>query len=123
MINDAKTYTFTMDERVEIARAAVQKIDGVEVISSAGYLWKLAEELDVSIGYISQVERGVTKISLDLLGALSSILKKDISYFVTESGTVTDSYMLSEVSADFSKLSSRDKYIVSEFIKLLVKNS
>ena len=84
---------------------------------------KLAEELDVSIGYISQVERGVTKISLDLLGALSSILKKDISYFVTESGTVTDTYMLSEVSADFSKLSSRDKYIVSEFIKLLVKNS
>ena len=46
MINDAKTYTFTMDERVDIARAAVQKIDGVEVISSAGYLWKLAEELD-----------------------------------------------------------------------------
>ena len=37
---------------------------------------KLAEELDVSIGYISQVERGVTKISLDLLGALSSILKR-----------------------------------------------
>ena len=46
MINAAKEYTFTMDERVDIARAAVQEIDGVEVISSAGYLWKLAEELD-----------------------------------------------------------------------------
>ena len=46
MINAAKEYTFTMDERVDIARAAVQGIDGVEVISSAGYLWKLAEELD-----------------------------------------------------------------------------
>ena len=46
MINAAKEYTFTMDERVDIARAAVQEIDGVEVISSKGYLWQLAEELD-----------------------------------------------------------------------------
>lgn len=46
MINAAKDYTFTMTEREEIARAAVQGIDGVEVISSEGYLWKLAEELD-----------------------------------------------------------------------------
>ena len=34
----------------------------------------LAEKLNVSIGYISQVERGITKISLDLLAAISSIL-------------------------------------------------
>lgn len=46
MINAAKDYTFTMTEREEIARAAVQGIDGVEVISSEGYLWKLAEDLD-----------------------------------------------------------------------------
>ena len=31
----------------------------------------LAEKLDVSIGYVSQVERGVTKISLDLLAAIA----------------------------------------------------
>ena len=46
MINAAKDYTFTMTERVEIARAAVADLAGVEVISSEGYLWKLAEELD-----------------------------------------------------------------------------
>ena len=35
-----------------------------------------AEHLDVSVGYISQMERGITKISLDLLGAIAAILKK-----------------------------------------------
>ena len=45
MINDAKSYMFTLDEREEIARAAVCDIANVEVISSKGYLWKLAESL------------------------------------------------------------------------------
>ena len=45
----------------------------------------LAEKLNVSIGYVSQVERGITKISLDLLGAISSILNCDVASFVTES--------------------------------------
>ena len=83
---------------------------------------KMAEELDVSIGYVSQVERGTTKISLDLLGAISSILKKDLSYFISETGILTQNYMTSEITEDFSKLSSRDKQLVSDFIKLLNKH-
>ena len=47
----------------------------------------MAEKLGVSIGYVSQVERGITKISLDLLGAISSILECDIASFITESAT------------------------------------
>ncbi len=46
MINDAKEYMFTMEQRVEIAKAALDGIERVEVISSSGYLWKLAKELD-----------------------------------------------------------------------------
>ena len=45
MINDAKSYMFTLGEREEIARLAVQDIANVEVISSEGYLWKLAKAL------------------------------------------------------------------------------
>jgi transcriptional regulator with XRE-family HTH domain len=81
----------------------------------------MAEILDVSIGYISQVERGTTKISLDLLGAVSSILKKDLSYFVSEAVVLSDNYMHAEIANDFTKLSSRDKQLASEFIKLLAK--
>lgn len=46
MINDTKDYMFTMEQRVEISKAAIEGIERVEVISSNGYLWKLAEELD-----------------------------------------------------------------------------
>ena len=46
MINDAKNYMFTLQEREEIAKAAVTGIENVEVISSEGYLWKLAQSLD-----------------------------------------------------------------------------
>ena len=80
----------------------------------------LAEKLEVSIGYISQVERGITKISLDLLGAVSSILKKDIAYFVSGSNISAENYLLSEITADFAQLSTRDKQLTANFIKLLL---
>jgi len=47
MINVDKKYMFSMEERKAIAEAAVSGIDGVEVITSEGYLWKLCRELDV----------------------------------------------------------------------------
>ena len=45
MINPDKRYMFTLDERVEIAKAALVGIDSIEVISSEGMLWKLALDL------------------------------------------------------------------------------
>ena len=45
MINPEKKYMFTLAERVEIARAALDDIDNVEVISSEGMLWRLAQDL------------------------------------------------------------------------------
>ena len=35
---------------------------------------RLAEALSVSVGYISQIERGVTKINLDTLAAVAAHL-------------------------------------------------
>ncbi len=45
MINSEKKYAFTLEQRRRIAEAATEGIDRVEVISSEGYLWRLAEEL------------------------------------------------------------------------------
>ncbi len=46
MINEAKTYMFSLEERKEIAEAAVLGIEETQVIASDGMLWKLAQELD-----------------------------------------------------------------------------
>ena len=78
----------------------------------------LAEKLNVSIGYVSQVERGITKISLDLLGAISSILNYDIAGFITESATKSNEYMESELLDEIRKLDRKKKKFVLEIIKL-----
>ena len=80
----------------------------------------LAERLEVSIGYVSQVERGITKISLDLLAKISSILNKDISIFVTGSSTESENYMLDSMALKFSKLNKRDKRIVMEIVQMML---
>ena len=78
----------------------------------------LAERLNVSIGYVSQVERGITKISLDLLGAISSILECDIASFITESATNSNEYMESEILSEILKLDGKKKKYILEIIKL-----
>lgn len=45
MINDQKNYRFTLEEREAIARAALEGLERVEVISSRGWLWELAKDL------------------------------------------------------------------------------
>lgn len=79
----------------------------------------LAEKLNVSIGYVSQVERGITKISLDLLAAISSILKYDIASFVSESAVNSNEYMESEIINEILKLDQKKKKFVLSIIKLV----
>ncbi len=45
MINSQKQYMFTMEQRKQIAEAAVSGLDNVCVITSDGMLWSLAKEL------------------------------------------------------------------------------
>lgn len=78
----------------------------------------LAEKLGVSIGYVSQVERGITKISLDLLGAISGILERDIAEFITESATNSHGYMESDLLTEIRKLDGKKKKYILEVIKL-----
>ena len=48
MINDQKQYMFSMAEREEIAKACISEIKNAYVISSDGWLWKLAKNLGAS---------------------------------------------------------------------------
>ena len=78
----------------------------------------LAEKLNVSIGYVSQVERGITKISLDLLGAISSILECDIAGFITESAVNSSEYLETEIVSELRKLDRIKKKFILKIIKL-----
>jgi len=78
----------------------------------------MAEKLNVSIGYISQVERGITKISLDLLGAISSILDCDVAFLISESAINSNDYMESEIVNEIKKLDNKKRKYILEIIKI-----
>ena len=78
----------------------------------------LAEHLDVSIGYVSQVERGITKISLDLLAAISTVLGCDIACLVSESAINSNEYMESEIISEIKKLDQKKKKYILSVIRL-----
>ena len=78
----------------------------------------LAERLNVSIGYVSQVERGITKISLDLLGAISSILDCDVASLISESAVHSADYMESEFLNEIRKLDNKKRKYILQVIKL-----
>ena len=78
----------------------------------------LAEKLSVSIGYVSQVERGITKISLDLLGAISSILECNVASLISESAIESTEYMETELLTEIRKLDNNKRKYIYEIIKL-----
>lgn len=78
----------------------------------------LAERLNVTIGYVSQVERGITKISLDLLGAISTILHCDVAALISESAVNSDEYLEPEILEELKKMDCKKRKYILEVMKL-----
>lgn len=83
---------------------------------------KLAEKIDVTVGYVSQCERGISKINLEKLSEIADILNCDISYFVTESVIESKEYLTEEYIEKYKKLSSKEKTFLLEMIDLILKS-
>ena len=82
---------------------------------------QLAEELSVTVGYVSQMERGIAKPNLEMLSEISNSTSCDITYLI--SGTITHStdYLSSELSSKINLLSAGDKKMLLEFIDIILK--
>ena len=78
----------------------------------------LAERLNVSIGYVSQVERGITKISLDLLGAISSVLDCDVASLISNTAINSNGYMESEILDEIRKLDNKKRKYIFKILQL-----
>lgn len=81
----------------------------------------LAEQIDVSVGYISQIERGITKISLETLAEICTVLNSDMAYLVSGSAKKQNEYLQDEISEKFSKLSERDKRLIINLIDSMIE--
>lgn len=82
----------------------------------------LAEQIDVSVGYISQIERGITKINLETLSEICTVLDSDMAFLVAGSAIGQNTYLKDEISQNFALLSERDKKIIIDIIQSMINN-
>ena len=82
----------------------------------------LAEQIDVSVGYISQIERGITKISLETLSEICAVLNGEMSYLVAGTAKKQNNYLKDEIAEKISRLSERDKKIIIDLIQSMINN-
>ncbi len=94
----------------------------------------LGEKTNLSIGFLSQLERGLTTIAVDSLSILAEILGVDLSYFFKISKKEKKHYLRSHEKEIFNIEESRyvnyllsnnlsDKALLPRLIELLPSNS
>lgn len=81
----------------------------------------LAEHLSVSVGYISQIERGVTKINLDTLAKISSFLQCDIAELVSGSSADQIRYLNEEIGSLFARMNEKQKKLLVEIAQCILR--
>ena len=82
---------------------------------------RLAEALSVSVGYISQIERGVTKISLETLAAVAACLACDLSELATGVAATQAHYLDRQLAQLTARMDGRQKKLLHELARLILK--
>ena len=81
----------------------------------------LAEKADVSVGYISQIERGICKVNLDTLAIIANILNCDVSFLIDGTSHLNDTYLRNEITEKIMLCSDKQKKLILEFVDLLLE--
>lgn len=81
---------------------------------------QLSEALSVSVGYVSQIERGVTKVSLETLCAIAGALDCDLAVLVTGVATVQTQYLDQDLALCAGRMDARQKRMLLEMARLLL---
>lgn len=82
---------------------------------------EMAEKLDVSVSFISQVESGEKKFNLDRIIQVSKILEKPIDYFV-EGYKHKSNEVIDEIIEILKRMSSKKLKLFLKIIKVIEEN-
>ncbi len=83
---------------------------------------QLSEMLSVTVGYVSQMERGIAKANLDMLAQIATALHCDITLLITGVATQHENYLLKEFSQRWPELNQSQRRIVLDLMDSLLKN-
>lgn len=81
----------------------------------------LAEKLDVSESFVSQVERGTAKVSLQRLDQIAEILNIDISLLVSNIGNIENGKLFSEIDEIIKEWPDFEKEILVKVLTFIDK--
>ncbi len=77
---------------------------------------ELASELYVSAGYISQIERGNTKINLETLSEIADFLQCDLSDFLSDTGKKYEDPIRNKIDILYHQLNIKERTILYELL-------
>ena len=69
----------------------------------------LAERICVSVGYVSQIERGLTKATLEMLAHICTELDCELTYLIDGVVKTRDSYLDAGLAERFRRMDARQK--------------
>jgi transcriptional regulator with XRE-family HTH domain len=82
---------------------------------------RVAESLEVSTVYISQVENGKTKLSLEMLVRLASLLDTDPGYFLTGISYHSRDYLKADIAHLLQECPPEKLQLIMDVVKLITK--
>ena len=82
---------------------------------------QMAEDLNLSVGFISQLERGICKVSLDTLANITEYLDCTFSD-ILEYNQHSESYNQSKLNALYSSLSPEDQHVMLSLMEAYTKH-
>ncbi|MBP3709793.1 MAG: helix-turn-helix transcriptional regulator [Treponema sp.] len=100
---------FTLGQRIQARRKSLKKTQEM-----------LAEELSVTVGYISQIERGVTKVNLETLDEIAQLLGCTATDFLDGTTKTASTYLSEDLKNVFTKLTAQNKKILLEIAQTLL---
>lgn len=83
---------------------------------------QLAEKLEVTVGYVSQIERGITRANLDMLAQIAESLHCEISFLLCGTSTHQEDYLSPDISGRWKQLDPKQRRIVLDLIDSLMVN-
>ena len=102
---------FSLGQRIQARRKSLHRTQE-----------QLSEEISVTVGYISQIERGITKVNLETLSKIADCLECDIADFLKGMSHGSAGYLTDDLQAVFVKLSPSNKKALLGISQVLLQN-
>ena len=82
----------------------------------------LAEQLDISVAFLSRVERGLSHVNLKRLSQICSILGVSEGYILNGTASTSEQYLISEFNEILSSCSPEKQKLIYKIAKTIIED-